>query len=313
MSKISLLLLFVFCSTSLAAAPFWNANQIANSTYEDLQLTDQNGKKYATVKASTVRLVIAAKNKIEAAAGSIRPQLWIDAEEKPNAFATYSNGQPIISINIGMLRILDGDEEAFAALLGHELAHLYLGHNAKYSQRDKLKQTGSLLLGFALGYAGVPAGGTIADISTTAISTIYSRDDERDADAEGMKYLVQAGYNPYGAVQMQEKLANVSEFSIPFLSTHPSGSERIKDMKQLAERAKPQQLIAPTENNSTDNIAEAQNNPDSKLGIAEHEPHDMNNDEDVLQKLRELKQLYTDGIISKADYSKKRKQLVKRL
>lgn len=234
----SLQLIFIFCSGNLMAAPFWDANLIANSSSEQLQLKDKDGKVYTSIKTGTVRKIIATKNNVEAAAGSIRAQLWIDAEEKPNAFATYSNNQPIIGINIGMIQILEEDEESYAALIGHELAHLYLGHPAKYANRNGLKQVGSIFLSFALGYAGVPAGGTIADITTTAISTVYSRDDERDADKEGMKYMLQAGYDPYGAVHMQEKLANASGPLIPFLSSHPSGSERIKDMRELAEIAK---------------------------------------------------------------------------
>ena len=268
MCKVRQLLLFLSCfifSSALIASPFWDADLIAYESTENLQLKDQNGKIYSTIQPRVVRIVIDAKNKIELAAGGIRPHLWIDAEEKANAFATYKNDEPTIAINIGMLRALGEDEEAYAALIGHELAHLYLGHTAKSLARNGAKNAASMILGFVLGYAGVPAGGTIADITTTAISSVYSRDDERAADAEGLKYMVQAGYNPYGAVHMQEKLAAAnSVISIPFLSTHPSSSERIKNMNQLAETAKLNQ-VRNTSAVPIDNTLDYQNSTSSNV------------------------------------------------
>lgn len=305
------LLLCVFCSNQIVAAPFWDASQIANSSFGRIELKDKEGKVYASVNNNVVKSMLAAKVRIEEAAGYIRPTFWIDAEDQPNAFATYNNGQPIIAINIGMLRILDEDEEAYAALIGHEIAHLYLGHNEKYAQRNGLKQASSYVLGFALGLAGVSAGGTIADLTTTAISTVYSRDDERDADTEGMKYMLKAGYDPYGAVHMQEKLASASGFSIPFLSSHPSGSERIKNMKQMVEVAKSKPSTAPIENGSSNNLAANQERPASKSNTTNDDK--PKTDLPVPQKLRELKQLLTDGVITKEDYNKKRKQLVEKL
>lgn len=378
----------IFCSGELAASPFWDANLISNATSEYLQLKDQQGKVYTTIKPSLIRVVIAAKNNVESAAGGISTHLWIDGEEKANAFATYNNGEPTIAINVGMLRALGEDEEAYAALLGHELAHLYLGHTTKSLQRNSAKNVGSMILGFVLGYAGVPAGGTIADITTTAISTVYSRDDERDADAEGIKYIIQAGYDPYGAVHMQEKLAAAnSVISIPFLSTHPSSGERIKNMRQLAENAKSNQANNPVAGNPLDSTKKNQYNIASEplitsnikgavSGSAEANCVGLNtkvgdnirapngrlmtvktllfeaslrctqpeypirailepsntlppsetsafnskvgidlpeNNEDITQKLRELKQLYLDEVISEYDYNKKRKQLIEKL
>lgn len=238
MKKSAILLtgtLIVLLSGCASQRPLWEADNIANSSSTILNLTDQKGKIYATVNTNTVRLAITAKNKVEEAAGQVRTKFWIDAEKKPNAYAWYNNNQASITVNIGMLQILGEDEDAHAALYGHELAHLYLGHNAKYAQRHNAKQAGAMVLGLALGLAGIPGGGTIADVTTTAIATVYSREDEREADAQGVKYILQAGYDPYGAVRLHEKIkAAGGDALIPFLSTHPSGDERIKDMKKLA-------------------------------------------------------------------------------
>jgi predicted Zn-dependent protease len=217
----------------------WDAAKIGNSSSVRVNLADKKGEVLASVKPYEVRVAIAAKNKVEETAGPLRAKLLIDADESPNAYAWYNDGQPSITINVGMFRILDGDEEAYAALYGHELAHLYLGHNAKAAQRNSAKQVGSNVLGVALGLAGIPFGGSLADVATSAIATVYSRDDEREADTQGMKYIVQAGYDPYGAVRLQEKLKSAGgSAQIPFLSSHPSGDERIENMKKLAAMVK---------------------------------------------------------------------------
>src|SRR5690606_37900230 len=60
------------------------------------------------------------------------------------------------------------------------------------------------------------------------------RDEERDADREGFKYAVEAGYDPRGAVRLWEKMqARSSGFAIPFLNTHPVTKERVETMKTL--------------------------------------------------------------------------------
>lgn len=258
-----LILLLLPLATIAMAAPFWEAHRIADQFADQIRLEDKNGKLYAMVKRDSVQKFMAAKKKVENAAGPIRATYFLDAEKKPNAFATYANGQPIIAINIGMLQLLDDDEEAYAALAGHELAHLYLKHPEKYSQRNGLKQVGSTLLGFALSYAGVPAGGTIAEVATTAISTVHSRDDERESDELGMKFMLQAGFDPYGTVRLQEKLASTSGISIPFLSTHPSSEERITNMRKLAEIAQASKIGSKYDKPDEKSVAIPQDSPNS--------------------------------------------------
>ena len=223
-------LLLMALSACAAQRPLFDANQIANNSAERSNLTGKKGAIHATVNTNSVRVAIAAKNKVEKAAGSLRAQFWIDPEEKPNAYAWYNKGQPAISFNIGILQILGEDEEAYAALASHEFAHLYLDHNAKKAERESANKGASVVLGFVLGFVGIPGGGVMTDVATSAMETVYSQEDEQEADALGVKYMLQAGYNPQGAVRFQEKLKGAGTAMLPFLSSHPSGNERIKDM-----------------------------------------------------------------------------------
>jgi len=304
----ALIILLSGCATQ---RPLWEADKIAYSSFSHLNLTDQKGKVYATVKPSDVRVAIAAKNKVESVAGQIHAQFWIDSEEKPNAYAWYKNGQPSIAINLGMLRILGEDEEAYAALYGHELAHLYLDHGAKGAKRNSAKQAGSVALGLALGLAGIPGGGTIADVATTAIANVYSRDDEREADAQGMTYILQAGYDPYGAVRMQEKLKGAGGGAlIPFLSSHPSGDERIKEMTKLAEIAKAAPVSASAEIKAVDsknaNLVQKNNRAPDQTAAG------TSTAESALasERMQELQTLRVEGLITETEFQDKKKQLL---
>lgn len=301
------ILFSVLISQPAISAPFWEAELAANSSLEFIPVKDDNGKLHAVINRNAILALRTSKNKVENAAGHIRATYLIDGEMKPNAFATFVKGQPIIAINLGMIQLLNEDEEAYAALVAHELAHLYLKHSEKHALKNGLKQVGSLFLGLVLVEGGVPAGGIIADISTTAISTVFSREDERAADVEGMKYIIGAGYDPYGAMRLQEKLASIEGATIPFLSSHPSGKERVANMSLLAAAAKADHIGISKHNELPVFASSVPDIPILPEALAT--PKKL----DISLKLRELKKLYGEGIISKDDLDNKRKMLLNEL
>jgi predicted Zn-dependent protease len=85
-----------------------------------------------------------------------------------------------------------------------------------------------------MGVAGIPAAGLITGLSAELIEASYSRDAEREADALSIDYMVASGFDPEGAVRLQEKmLKQPAGLRVPFLSTHPSGRERVETLKKL--------------------------------------------------------------------------------
>jgi predicted Zn-dependent protease len=98
----------------------------------------------------------------------------------------------------------------------------------------KTQGTGALLsLGaqlFGLGQLGNVA----ADIGTQLLSLKYSRDDETEADLVGLELGARAGFNPEAAVSLWDKMdrAAGSGSGMAFLSTHPSGPERMRRLKE---------------------------------------------------------------------------------
>lgn len=199
-------------------------------------LLSANERPVALVNTGALRAAQAAvQNVIAVMPLKESPLILITEGTLPNAFLFFNGSRPHVAANIGMLKLLGEDEAAWAALFGHELAHFTQRHRDTRADRQSVSETAGGLLGAALVLVGIPLGSLIADSATTLVERGYTRDDERDADRLGVQAMVRAGYDPAGAVRLQEKLAAAGgDKPLPFLSTHPSGNERVESMRALA-------------------------------------------------------------------------------
>ena len=112
---------------------------------------------------------------------------------------------------------------------------------------------GAIEIGSAL--LGLGGGGRyLADMGGQLVTLKFGRDDESEADLVGMELAARAGYDPRAGITLWNKMAAASKGAPPeWLSTHPSGGSRIKDIEAnlpkvmpLYERAeKPQQRFGP--------------------------------------------------------------------
>lgn len=211
---------------------------MADQPYPLVLITSKpDGKVVAGVRTQNIRRMIGIKDRVEAAAGELRTDLLVADGDQPNGFSFIYHGKPRIAVNIPMINLIGVDEDAMAALIGHELAHLYLEHGKKQMKREEDLIFTSTVISLALGLAGIPMGPS--DLATATLSRKYSREDEREADAEGVKYMLLAGFSPCGAVRLQEKMGAATPGAlIPFMSTHPSSAERVENMKVFAECGK---------------------------------------------------------------------------
>jgi predicted Zn-dependent protease len=235
--KIILLLALLLggCATP-QKANLWDAMSLAYTPQEVIQFKDKRGGQVTnSLNSADVRRMVHVAAAVESAAGPLRTGLLVDESMEPNAFSFASHGQPVIVVNIGMIRLLGQDQDAMAALIGHELAHLYLQHGEAQRSREQDRIMASVMMSFALGMVGIPAPVDATDAATSTVTRAYSRDDERDADRFGVAFMAQAGFDPWGAVHLQEKIMADSKGALlPFMSTHPTGSERVENMKRLA-------------------------------------------------------------------------------
>jgi predicted Zn-dependent protease len=159
--------------------------------------------------------------------------------------ATYVNAYAFpggsIACTRGILLALDNEAE-LAALLGHELGHVNARHTAEYMSKGMLTQAIAGGLAAIAGTQGAIYGdlaSQLGQIGSGALLAHYSRDNEREADALGMEYMVRGGYSPSGMVQLQNMLRSRSghepgAFELMF-ATHPMSEERYQTALKRAQ------------------------------------------------------------------------------
>lgn len=188
----------------------------------------------SVLATASLRAAQAAGQRLRARIPSMSPELLVAEGRSANAFAFFHQGSPYVAFNVAMVDLIGDDESAWAALIGHELAHLNLRHKDQRARRQAEETKTGDWLSVVLTLAGVPLGGAIAGTATTLAERGYSRDDEREADRASVEYLYEAGYELSGAVRLHEKLAaGDAAGGLPFLASHPSGRERVDAIRAL--------------------------------------------------------------------------------
>lgn len=226
-------------STPHGEIPVWRLAALAEATQPLIALRSTAGVAL-TVDAKRMKLMHAAAERVLAAAGPGETPDWLLVGTYGiNAYATYQQSRPVIGVTLGMMVLLKDDQDAWAALFGHELAHFRLGHHRAHRERNQATELGSSLAGLLLSAAGVGFGSVVADATGKLVERSFSRDDERDADSSGLGYQRRAGFDGAGALRLQQRLLDATHNdSLPgFLSTHPGGSERIERLRRLLEDA----------------------------------------------------------------------------
>ncbi|MBW1649350.1 MAG: M48 family metalloprotease [Deltaproteobacteria bacterium] len=163
-----------------------------------------------------------------------------------NAFAAPGGH---IFLNSGLFEAMDTEEE-LAGILSHEIAHVTCRH---ISQR-LIKQTKIQLATLAGLAAGILLGSTGDSEAAAAImqgtaaagasaALAYSREDERQADQIGLKYLENSGYTSGGLISSLKKIREKQWFTpdkVPtYLMTHPGIDERIIYLSSAIKDTKP--------------------------------------------------------------------------
>jgi len=177
--------------------------------------------------------------RLQATEASRSASFYIRVIKNPsmNAFA-LPNGA--IYVHTAILAHLD-NEAQLATLLAHEMAHVMLRHLAKEIADLRVTSEAKAPLVSALGTYGESFG----RLSTLASTRGYSREIESEADTEGLKLVVKAGYDPREAPKFYEVLNEENEGAIGreeedekdeeafVYSSHPRNKERIKNDEKL--------------------------------------------------------------------------------
>ena len=69
-----------------------------------------------------------------------------------------------------------------------------------------------------------------------AVTTSFTRDQEREADRQGIIWANMNGYDPMGAARLFQALeAKSGNSPLPFFQTHPNPGERVENARAIAQ------------------------------------------------------------------------------
>ncbi|MET0352149.1 MAG: M48 family metallopeptidase [Rhizobacter sp.] len=143
-----------------------------------------------------------------------------------------------IAFFTGILQQLQLNDDEVAMIMGHEMAHALREH-----ARERMGKTAATRGAIEIGAAifGLGSGGRmVADMGGQLLTLRFGREDESEADLIGIDLSARAGYDPKAGVSLWQKMAVASKGAPPqFLSTHPSGPTRIKDIQAALPQVEP--------------------------------------------------------------------------
>jgi beta-barrel assembly-enhancing protease len=148
---------------------------------------------------------------------------------------TFPNG--VFYITTGMLACLDSEAE-LAAVLGHETTHFIRRHSLKETRSAANKKVWVNVLGDTSTVVGLgPVFGEIGSVWATSAILGYSRELENEADEQGLRELVEAGYDPTAMLHLFDYLREEDEWEGKMTknrpATHPEIQDRVAHCREL--------------------------------------------------------------------------------
>jgi len=154
----------------------------------------------------------------------------IDDPEMVNAWC-MAGGR--MAVYTGLISKVDPTDDELAQVMGHEIAHALANHTAEKMSNAMAARVGVVAVGVASDRPGVAMAGAAA-VAALAVTLPNSRTAESEADQIGLELAARAGYSPYAALSLWEKMAKVGGSRTPqFLSTHPAPENRMQRLNSL--------------------------------------------------------------------------------
>jgi len=229
-------------ATARRLAPLWLAPAAACAVSQQQEV--QLGAEYAAQLANelplvrdpqVVRYITNLGNSLARVTDS-RGLSWhftvVDSREV-NAFAVPGGW---IYVNRGLIERAQNVSQ-LAGVLGHEIGHVTRRHTVEQMQQAQGATAGVTLLCTLTKACDSGTGRTAINVGGSALFAKFSRSDEREADAEGVKTTVKAGIDPNGIPQMfgiliSERRRDPSALD-GFFATHPLEEDRIRETEGL--------------------------------------------------------------------------------
>lgn len=184
-----------------------------------------------------------AGHRIAAATG--KDYAWefklLEAPDVVNAFCLPGGKVAVYS---GILALTQ-NEDGLAVVLGHEIAHATERHGGKRMTQGVIADSvlSAISAGVSLTKLDPKNQGLVMAAlgagTQVGVMLPYSRSQETEADEVGLRYAIRAGYDPWEAPKLWERMAALGSGAPEWLSTHPDSAARAENL-----RARIPQLLA---------------------------------------------------------------------
>ena len=143
-----------------------------------------------------------------------------------------------IAIYTGILDVTK-NTDGLASVMGHEIAHAVAKHSLERASRGMILNTGTQLFDIFSGgklsqVNRVTGMNTVGLLSQIGIMNPFSRTQETEADYLGMIFASLSGFDIRETKELWNRMKEANKGKEPpqFMSTHPSSTKRIKDLKE---------------------------------------------------------------------------------
>jgi len=155
-------------------------------------------------------------------------QVNLIASKEINAFCMPGGKIAFYTGILDRLRLSDAET---AMIMGHEMAHALREHARAQMAKSVVTDLGVSIATQLFGLQEM--GNAVANLGAQLLQLKFSRSDETEADLVGLELAARAGYNPEASVSLWRKMGQATggNGGIQFLSTHPTGPRRIRDLE----------------------------------------------------------------------------------
>ena len=143
-----------------------------------------------------------------------------------------------IAVYTGILDVTK-NKNGLASVMGHEIAHAVAKHSVERASRGVVLNTGTQLIDIFTGgklsqVNRVTGMNTVGLLSQIGIMNPFSRKQESEADFLGMIFASLSGYDIRETKRLWERMKEANKGKEPpeFMSTHPSSTNRIKNLNE---------------------------------------------------------------------------------
>ncbi|MCK9499572.1 MAG: M48 family metallopeptidase [Bacteroidales bacterium] len=132
--------------------------------------------------------------------------------------------------------------DGMAVVMGHEIAHAVARHGNERMTQQIMAQAGQMALAEFIKTKPAETQAIFLNVfsvgATVGVILPYSRKHEYEADRMGLIFMAMAGYNPNEAVEFWTRMSKMGgQKPLELLSTHPSDTKRIENMKKYLPEA----------------------------------------------------------------------------